>query len=78
MTAPCRLDLPRPPRGQECIETWIAFRVSQLRELAAWTACEYWRASARTKISADEIDIPQITAPLREERQHAIGGCQSP
>ena len=33
----------RPPLSQECIEAGIVLRVAQLRELAAWTACEYWR-----------------------------------
>ena len=33
----------RPPLSQECIEARIVLRVAQLRELAAWTACEYWR-----------------------------------
>ena len=33
----------RPPLSQECIEARIVLRVARLRELAAWTACEYWR-----------------------------------
>ncbi|MGB8529150.1 MAG: hypothetical protein WCD75_20400, partial [Rhodoplanes sp.] len=33
----------RLPLSQECIEARIVLRVAQLRELAAWTACEYWR-----------------------------------
>ena len=69
MTAPCRLDLPRPPRSQECIEAWIVFRVSQLRELAAWTACEYGRQRGGGDANGGGKKNDILSRALRQERQ---------
>ena len=69
----------RPPLGQECIEARIVLRVAQLRELAGWTACEYWRQrkGGDPHGGASEIDIPPGHLALRQERQHRDRGAAS-
>ena len=52
----------RPPLSQECIEARIVLRVAQLRELAAWTACEYWRAQERRYCRSEWHSTPPSTA----------------
>ena len=67
----------RPPLSQECIEAGIVLRVAQLRELAAWTACEYWRQrkGGDPHGGGGEIDI--FFRALRQQRQHRDRGAAS-
>ena len=69
----------RPPLSQECIEAGIVLRVAQLRELAAWTACEYWRQrkGGDAHGRAGEIDISPGHRALRQQRQHRDRGAAS-
>ena len=49
---------------EKCIEAGIALRVAQLRELAAQTACEYWRARRQQAPPSDEAISEEAAAIL--------------
>jgi hypothetical protein len=47
----------------DCLDALINLRVCELRELAAWTAVEYWRLRPRPTLA----ELTELAA-LREER----------
>ena len=62
----------RPPLSQECIEAWIVLRVAQLRELAAWTAREYWRQRKGGDTAAAEWQLDAAVHNLRKLHRNYV------